>query len=85
MKREQMRRMIEQRIEEEANFIVNECATVRETAKKFGMGKSTVHRDVTEKLKNINLNLYNDVMYVLECNKEEKHIRGGQATKNKFK
>ncbi len=59
-------------------------ATVREAAKKFGISKSTVHKDVTEKLKNTNKGLYKEVKGVLMKNKAERHIRGGSATKNKY-
>lgn len=66
-------------------YIVENNATVRSTAKRFGISKSTVHKDVTQTLKNINKSLYLDVKSVLEKNKEERHIRGGEATKNKYK
>ena len=65
-------------------YIVENNATVRATALKFGISKSTVHKDVTQALKNSNKSLYLDVKSVLEKNKEERHIRGGEATKKKF-
>lgn len=65
-------------------YIVENNATVRATAARFGISKSTVHKDVTQLLKNINKSLYLDVKSVLEKNKEERHIRGGEATKQKF-
>ncbi len=65
-------------------YIVENNATVRATAKRFGISKSTVHKDVTETLKNLNRSLYIDVKSVLAKNKEERHIRGGEATKNKY-
>lgn len=68
-----------------AMYIIENGATVRSTAKRFGISKSTVHKDVTEILKNINVSLYLDVKSVLEKNKEERHIRGGEATKKKYK
>ncbi len=66
-------------------YIVENNATVRATAKRFGISKSTVHKDVTETLKSINRSLYLDVKSVLEKNKEERHIRGGEATRNKYR
>ena len=65
-------------------YIVENNATVRTTAVRFGISKSTVHKDVTQTLKNINRSLYLDVKSVLEKNKEERHIRGGEATKKKY-
>ncbi len=65
-------------------YIVENNATVRATATRFGISKSTVHKDVTVTLKNINKSLYLDVKSVLEKNKEERHIRGGEATKKKY-
>jgi len=65
-------------------FIVNNKATVRATAKQFGISKSTVHKDVSERLPKINCELYNEVKNILEINKQERHIRGGLATKIKY-
>ena len=65
-------------------YIVENNATVRSTATRFGISKSTVHKDVTQTLKTINKSLYLDVKSVLEKNKEERHIRGGEATKKKY-
>ena len=67
-----------------ALYIIENNATVRATASRFGISKSTVHKDVTQALKNINKSLYLDVKSVLEKNKEERHIRGGNATKQKY-
>ena len=67
-----------------ALYIIENNATVRATASRFGISKSTVHKDVTQTLKNINRSLYLDVKSVLEKNKEERHIRGGEATKKKY-
>jgi putative DeoR family transcriptional regulator (stage III sporulation protein D) len=75
---------IEERAVEVANFIINNDATVRETAKKFGISKSTVHKDVTERLVKINPKLAGEARKVLEINKSERHIRGGLATKEKY-
>ncbi|MBO5320985.1 MAG: sporulation transcriptional regulator SpoIIID [Clostridia bacterium] len=65
-------------------YILDTGATVRATAKVFSVSKSTVHKDVTEKLRYINPNLYKQVKEVLEVNKQERHIRGGMATKRKY-
>ncbi len=65
-------------------FIVENNATVRSTAKKFGISKSTVHKDVSERLKVEDISLYKQVKAVLEINKQERHIRGGLATKEKY-
>lgn len=66
-------------------YIMKTGATVRAAAKTFGISKSTVHKDVTERLEEIDYNLYLKVRDVLEKNKEERHIRGGEATKAKYK
>lgn len=79
-----MKNYIEERAVEVAKFIVNSNATVRETAKKFGISKSTVHKDITDRVKKINPNLALDVRKILEINKAERHIRGGMATKMKY-
>ena len=67
-----------------ALYIIENNATVRATAARFGISKSTVHKDVTQNLKSVNKSLYLDVKSVLEKNKEERHIRGGEATKQKY-
>ena len=79
-----LKNYIEERAVEIANFIVNSNATVRETAKKFGISKSTVHRDITDRVTKINPSLAHDVRKILEINKAERHIRGGMATKRKY-
>lgn len=66
------------------NYIVENNATVRATAKHFGISKSTVHQDITTKLAEINGKLHDEVKEVLERNKQERHIRGGEATKQKY-
>lgn len=65
-------------------YIANTGNTVRKTAKVWGIGKSTVHKDVTEKLEKENKALWRRVREVLEKNKEERHLRGGEATKRKY-
>ena len=80
-----MKDYIEQRALEIADYIINSKATVRQTAKKFGVSKSTVHKDVTERLPKINPLVANEVKKVLLKNKAERHIRGGRATQLKYK
>ena len=67
-----------------ANYIIDHNATVRQTAKKFGISKSTVHKDVAERLLYINPGLAKQARKVLDINKSERHIRGGLATKEKY-
>lgn len=75
---------IEDRAIELASYIIEKKTTVRAAAKKFGISKSTVHKDITERLVLINAALANRVRDVLEENKAERHIRGGEATKAKY-
>ena len=79
-----MKQYIEERAIDVANYIIESNATVRETAKKFGISKSTVHKDVTERLEAINPNLAMEARKVLDVNKSERHIRGGLATRQKY-
>lgn len=79
-----MRDYIEERAEEIGQYIVESGATVRQTAKKFGVSKSTVHKDVTERLVKINPFLAARIRVVLDVNKAERHIRGEMATKEKY-
>lgn len=79
-----LRDYIEERAEEIGQYIVESGATVRQTAKKFGVSKSTVHKDVTERLVKINPFLAARIRVVLDVNKAERHIRGGMATKEKY-
>ena len=76
---------IEHRAVDLAHYIIDKKATVRSAAKHFGVSKSTVHKDITERLKNINKNLANEVRKILDENKAERHLRGGMATKNKYR
>lgn len=80
-----MRGVVEERAVTLAEYIVENKATVRATAKKFCISKSTVHKDVAERLKKINPSLYLNVKEVLDLNKSQRHIRGGLATKRKYK
>lgn len=66
-------------------YIVDHAATVRSTAKEFGISKSTVHKDLSTRLRKINPQLYKEVRNVLDVNKLERHIRGGIATRKKYK
>ena len=75
---------IEERAVELAQYIIDSKDTVRGTAKKFGISKSTVHKDVSERLKKINPLLAKQVRIILDENKAERHIRGGLATKRKY-
>lgn len=79
-----MKGYIEERAVEIANYIVENKATVRQTAKQFGISKSTVHKDVTERLNHINPSLAAEARKVLDVNKSERHIRGGMATREKY-
>jgi len=74
----------EERAVQLAQYIIESNATARQTAKKFNISKSTVHKDVSERLRTINESLYNEVKMILEQNKSERHIRGGMATKTKY-
>ena len=76
---------IEERTVELANYIIKNKCTVREAARKFGISKSTVHKDITERLLEINKSLANDVKAILLENKQERHIRGGYATREKYR
>ncbi len=79
-----MKDYIEERAVAIANYIIDHNATVRQTAKKFGISKSTVHKDVAERLTHINPSLARQARIVLDINKSERHIRGGMATKEKY-
>lgn len=80
-----MKDYIEQRAVELAEYIIENGATVRAAAKKFHISKSTVHKDVSYRLKTINPSLAKKVHIVLDENKAERHIRGGMATKEKYR
>lgn len=79
-----MREYIEERALNIGEYIIETNATVRQTAKKFGVSKSTVHKDVTDRLSQINPSLASEARKVLDVNKQERHIRGGMATKEKY-
>ena len=75
---------IENRVLSIADYIIETGATVRAAARVFGVSKSTVHKDITERLRQINRNLGEQVAGILEQNKDERHIRGGMATREKY-
>lgn len=67
-----------------AEYVINTGATVRVAANHFGISKSTVHKDLTCKLKYLNPGLFREVKQILERNKSERHLRGGEATRRKY-
>ena len=80
-----MKDYIEERVLLLANYIIETKCTVRTAAKQFNISKSTVHKDVTERLEEISLGLFEEVRIILDDNKAERHIRGGLATRAKYK
>jgi putative DeoR family transcriptional regulator (stage III sporulation protein D) len=66
------------------SYLIENNTTIRNVAKKFSISKSTVHKDITQNLKKVNPELYTKVKEILEINKKERHLRGGEATKRKF-
>ncbi|MDP4089922.1 MAG: sporulation transcriptional regulator SpoIIID [Bacillota bacterium] len=80
-----MKDYIEERVLEVANYIIDSKATIRKTAKVFGVSKSTIHKDMTERLPKINPSIAKEAKTILDLNKAERHIRGGKATKMKYK
>ncbi len=79
-----MKDYIHKRVMDLSTYIIDRRATVRQAAKRFGVSKSTVHKDVTERLYDLNRNLAREVKRVLETNKAERHLRGGEATRKKY-
>ena len=75
---------IAERVIKEAEYIIETNSTVRAAAQHFRISKSTVHKDVTERLREIDFKLFEEVRKVLDINLSERHIRGGMATKTKF-
>ncbi|KRQ87729.1 Stage III sporulation protein D [Caloramator mitchellensis] len=80
-----MKDYIEERVLEVAQYIIETRATIRKAAKTFGVSKSTVHKDITERLPKINPQVAKEAKEILDVNKAERHIRGGKATKLKYK
>ena len=79
-----MKGNMEQRACDEAVYIIESRGTVRDAAREFGISKSTVHKDLQNRLPRCNRTLYRQVREVLDTNKKERHIRGGMATKRKY-
>ncbi|EQB89282.1 Stage III sporulation protein D [bioreactor metagenome] len=80
-----MKDYIEDRVLEVARYIIESQATIRKTASVFGVSKSTIHKDMTERLPKINPQVAEEAKTILNLNKAERHIRGGKATKMKYK
>lgn len=80
-----MKQYIEERVIDIARYVADHGTTVRDTAKKFGISKSTVHRDLRVRLPKVDINLYKKVDKILNFNLSERHIRGGEATRRKYK
>ncbi|MEG2354182.1 MAG: sporulation transcriptional regulator SpoIIID [Clostridium sp.] len=80
-----MKDYIEERVLEVAKYIIESKSTIRKTAKVFGVSKSTIHKDMTERLPKINQDIAEQAKIILDINKSERHIRGGKATKMKYK
>lgn len=80
-----MREDMEQRACDLAVYIIENRTTVRAAAKKFGISKSTVHKDLSERLQYLNRPLYLQVKQIMQINKAERHIRGGMATREKYR
>ena len=79
-----MKGTVEERAVRLGEYMIEHQTTVRDTAAVFGISKSTVHKDVTAVLPKLNTGLYKEVRELLDVNKEERHLRGGQATKQKY-
>ena len=80
-----MKKQIEERTVQIARYIVENNATVRSAARVFGLSKSTIHKDMTERLPQLHPQLAQEIRKVLELNKSLRHIRGGMATRDKYK
>ena len=76
--------MIESRVLKEANYVIKNKATIRETARFFGVSKSTVHLDLSKRLMQLNCCLYDEVKDILAYNFSVRHIRGGESTRRKY-
>ncbi|MDA8234915.1 MAG: sporulation transcriptional regulator SpoIIID [Clostridia bacterium] len=79
-----MQEYIRKRVMEISTYILDSGATVRQAAGIFGVSKSTVHKDMTERLPSVNKDMANRVKEILENNKAERHLRGGEATRKKY-
>lgn len=79
-----MKGNVEERAVKLGEYIIEKKTTVRDSARVFGISKSTVHKDLTARLPRLNPGLYKEVRAVLDLNKEERHLRGGEATRRKY-
>ncbi len=79
-----MNKKIKNRVKEISDYILQTNQTIRQTAKKFGISKSTVHKDIQERLKEIDINRYNQIEEIFKNHIETRHILGGQSTKIKY-
>ena len=79
-----MKDRIENRVIEEAKYMLKTNKTIREIAKVFRVSKSTVHKDLQDRLKHIDLNLYENIKEIIDYHIEIRHIKGGQSTKEKY-
>ena len=79
-----MNDVLTERVKNVAQYIIDNKCTVRTAAKKFGISKSTVHKDITERLGYIDISMYHLIKELMEINKSERHIRGGEATRRKY-
>ena len=79
-----MKGNVEERAVKLGEYIIEKKTTVRDSAKVFGISKSTVHKDLTARLPRLNPGLYKEVRAVLDVNKEERYLRGGEATRRKY-
>ena len=79
-----MKGIVEERAAMLGEYIIESKATVRSAAKKFGISNSTVHKDVSQRLRSVNPAMYREVREILDTNKSQRHIRGGIATRNKY-
>jgi len=75
---------IEERVLNVARFIIDNNATIRQAEEVFGVSKTTIHKDMNKRLKEINYSMYEEVMEIIKTNKEERHLRGGTATFNRY-
>lgn len=80
-----MQEYIRRRVLEISAYVIETSATVRQAARVFGVSKSTVHKDLTERLPRINPQMAKQVRFVLDINKAERHLRGGDATRKKYR
>lgn len=80
-----MRDYIEKRVYEVCDYIISTKSTVRNAAKEFNISKSSIHKDVTDRISKLNPFIAKQVKEILNINLAERHIRGGEATKNKYK